>query len=156
VVKVLPKVMLGSTAHHGAKSFYALGGTMITFLREIPPLSKYYMYSRLFAWSPDDDKWLICQTVFTIPGKSGSQRRSDVPAIVPENEIVCAVMYSRYCMKKSSGKTIPMLEVLKDEGYTVSEDMLRLNQKNWEEVRKYEEMSNKTELLKSVRKFSRL
>src|SRR5437762_2149473 len=112
--------MFNSQWYHGGTTRYGIGGTMIIFLREIPPMSKYHMYSRFIAWSPDN-KWFYCQTKFTID-KSGGINIPDIP-----KETVCAVMYSRYCWKLRSGKTIPITKVLEDEGYVVSEEMLKLN-----------------------------
>lgn len=92
VIKVLQKIMLDGQWFHGGTTYFSLGGTMITFLREIPPLSKYYIYTRFVAWDPDN-KWFYCQTIFTISNKRGEVRPTGiVPSVVPKDEALCAVI----------------------------------------------------------------
>jgi len=154
LIKVLPKIMFSGLWLKG-KTYFGLGATMLTFLHEIPPLSRYNIYTRFVAWDPDD-KWFYCQTIFTISDKRGKIRPENISSIVPEDEAVCAVMYCRYCWKLKSGKTIRVTQVLKDEGYIVSEDMLRLNERNWQIVKEFHEMMEKEKIVQSLRKFSRL
>jgi len=98
----------------------------------------------------------IRKRCFTIPDKRGGQKASDVPSIIPDDEAVCAVMYARYVYKLRSGKAIPVTELLAQEGYVVSDKMLRLNDENWQLVKELQAMWNKERIFQSLRKFSRL
>ena len=139
----------------------AFGGSSVVFLREIPMLRKYNIYTRVISWSR---KWLYMQGVFTLPAKgkktNAVQKKSlklstrtdnlntadpgmssgmstpstvTVPAVTASGETICAVMYGRYVFKRGR-VTVPVNEVLGICGYSGDEDIEKKRVEGWEYV----------------------
>ena len=147
--------MILDTDWNGRKAYSKPGGTSLSILRDIPPLSKYAMYSRFIAWSPDN-KWLYCQTIFTIPDKRGGARSEHVPSAIPDDEAVCAIVYGRYCWNFKSGEDIFVTDILEKEGYFVTDGMSKLNRENWELVKLLHELWEKENIIQTFRKLAKL
>ena len=79
-----------------------------------------FVYTRFLTWSPDGN-YLYSQTVFTKKGKSKDPKEQDllkeVPSIIAEDEVVCAILYVRnqFILPKGTRRTVE--EIFEEEGY---------------------------------------
>jgi hypothetical protein len=101
----------------------ALGGTSCVFKREIKPLQRYEIWSRVLSW---DTKWLVLITYFVKAGthksvmrslRKGEERKDGSDA----QKAILAVGVSRYVFKDGR-RTAPPEEVLKHMGLYPSTD----------------------------------
>jgi hypothetical protein len=143
----VPQAIFDSQLLKGNKTEYVPGPTAISFLRVIPPLSKYHIYSRIVTWTPDNRLLSDCV--------HGS-RNEPIPSVVPKDEAVCAVMYAPYCWKLKPGENIPITEMLQDEGYEVCQEMVELNKQNWQLAKVFHEVWENKAVFQHVRIASRL
>jgi hypothetical protein len=148
----------------------AYGGTSIVFVKEIGMLRKYKLHARVISWSP---KWVYVQGVFTLPANgaafglelpsatsnpnadpvtvSGTSTPVSKAGVTVKGETVCAVAYGRYVFKETSGKTMPMADVLKLCGYTGDdEEIERRRVEGWEYVQGLEHDWDKDRVLQSA------
>ena len=101
----------------------------------------YYVYTRFLTWSPDGHN-LYYQAVFTIKGRKKKTWAvedkvfKEIPSIIPEDEIICAISYVRNQMTSANGKRMTMEEILKDEGYEpYDERVQKIKSEGWEYVK---------------------
>jgi hypothetical protein len=125
---------------HTSKYLLGHSASSARFLDEIPMFATYYVYTRFLTWSPDG-LHLYYQVVFTRKGRSGSQQRNEkvfkgIPSIIPDDEIVCAILYVRNQMIRHDGKKLTMEEIFKEEGYDPYHPTVRrIKEKGWEYVK---------------------
>jgi hypothetical protein len=100
----------------------------------------YYVYTRFLTWSPDGHH-LYYQTVFTIKGRKKNRAVEDkvfkeIPSIIPDDEIICAISYVRNQIISANGNRVTMEELLKDEGYEpYDERVQKIRDEGWEYVK---------------------
>ncbi|KAJ5770024.1 uncharacterized protein N7511_002075 [Penicillium nucicola] len=95
----------------------ALGGTSCVFKREIKPLQKYEIWSRVLSW---DSKWLVLVTYFVKAGThkrvmKGLRKGEETKDGSEAQKAILAVGVSRYVFKDGR-RTAPPEEVLKHMG----------------------------------------
>ena len=130
------------TALRVLKSQYLIGhaASSLRFLNEIPMFATYYIYTRFLTWSPDGQH-LYYQSVFTIKGRKKSRAVEDkvfkeIPSIIPDDEIICAISYVRNQIISANGKRMTMEELLKEEGYEpYNERVQKIKDEGWEYVK---------------------
>ena len=130
------------TALRVLKSQYLIGhaASSLRFLHEIPVFATYYVYTRFLTWSPDG-LHLYYQTIFTIKGRKKSRTVEDkvfkeIPSIIPDDEIICAISYVRNQIISANGKRMNLEEILKDEGYDpYNERVQKIKDEGWEYVK---------------------
>ncbi|RCH91829.1 hypothetical protein CU098_009884 [Rhizopus stolonifer] len=97
---IFPKMMM-EPDHH---VFGHNAGVVTLFRKEIPPLSRYTIQSRVWSWN---EKWLFVQHRFLL-----------------ENGTVACLAISKIVFKKLSGKTIPPKEVMELCGHDMSDALI--------------------------------
>ncbi|KAI8138042.1 hypothetical protein BJV82DRAFT_632389 [Fennellomyces sp. T-0311] len=105
---LFPRIMM-EPDHH---IFCHNGGVYTMFKKEIPPMSNYTIETRIWTWN---EKWMWLQHRF----------------VLPSDEIACAAV-SKLVFKKTSGKTVPPVEVLQLCGHELDADIEERRKKNWE------------------------
>jgi len=121
---------------------YLLGqsASSARFLSEIPTFSTYYVYTRFLTWSPDGQH-LYYQVVFTRKGRRRSRALDEkvfkeIPCIIPNDEIICAILYVRNQVSLPNGKKLKMEEIFRDEGYDPYDDRVQqIRAEGWEHVK---------------------
>lgn len=107
----------------------ALGGTSCVFKREIKPLQRYEVWSRVLSW---DKKWLVLVSYFVQAGtyksvvqstEKGQENRQGAEA----QDAILAVAVSRYVFKDRR-RTVPPEEVLQYMGLYTSDPAKTDNQ----------------------------
>ncbi|CDS02799.1 hypothetical protein LRAMOSA00203 [Lichtheimia ramosa] len=106
---IFPRVMM----EPGHQIFCHNAGVVTLFRKEIKPLSKYVVQSRVWTWNK---KWFWLQHRF----------------ILPDGTVACLCV-SKLVFKKTSGKTIPPAEIFQLCGHDMSDlSIEERRQKNWE------------------------
>jgi hypothetical protein len=119
----------------------------------------YNVYTRFLTWSPDG-LHLYYQSVFTRKGKSRNQQRDEkvfkeIPSIIPDDEIVCAVLYVRNQMIRRNGKKLTMEEIFKEEGYDPYDPAVqKIKEEGWEYVKDLHAAWDKGLALGSIRRMA--
>ncbi|EKV04364.1 glucan 1,3-beta-glucosidase [Penicillium digitatum] len=95
----------------------ALGGTSCIFKREIKPLQRYEVWSRVLSW---DAKWLVMVSYFVRAGTHQSvmrdlQKREQAKEGLDPQKAILAVAVTRYVFKDGR-RTAPPEEVLQCVG----------------------------------------
>jgi hypothetical protein len=100
--------------------------------------STYYVYTRFLTWSPDGE-YLYYQTVFTKKGHKknrDNQVFAEIPSIIPDDEVVCAILYVRNQIIWPGGKRMTMEEMFEEEGYFPwDERVQKMKKEGWEYVK---------------------
>ena len=143
------------------KSEYLIGhsATSARFLRQLPILGKYYVYTRFLTWSPDG-QYLYYQTVFTRKGSLKNRKAEDkvfkeIPSIIPDDEIICAILYVRNQLFRRDGTRVTMEEVFADEGYNPHDERVqRIKEAGWEYVKNLHDAWDKETTLAGLRRTS--
>ena len=116
-----------------------IAGVTSRFLREIPLFSKYFIYYRVFTWSPDG-KYMYMQAIFTTKKSTGRQRNGkeeeglgkEFESIVPEDEDVCAVLYVLHMLKRR----MRFEELFALDGYDAYDERVEtLRSQSWEVIK---------------------
>ena len=60
----------------------------------------------------------------------------EIPAIVPDEEIICAILYVRNQVRQRNGKIVTLDEIFEDEGYDPYDDKVqKIRAEGWEYVK---------------------
>jgi hypothetical protein len=88
------------------------GGVVTLFRKEIPPLARYKVQSRIWTWN---DKWLFIQHRFLL-----------------DDDTVACLAVSKIVFKKVSGKTVPPREILELCGHSIQDQDEERRLNNWQ------------------------
>jgi hypothetical protein len=132
-----------------------LGAVSARFLREIPIFAKYFVYYRVISWSPDG-RYMYMQAIFTMKGKRRSQdysKSAEFPSIIPEDEIICAVLYVCHIMKFINGRAGRFEEVFALDGFDCYDERVqKMRDEGWEYVKDLHEGWEKERNFQSARR----
>lgn len=144
----LPK---GSRSVLLKKTPFVLIAASARYVREIPLFAKYFTYTRILTWS-SDGRHLYNQTVFTMKGKGGEKRSTEFPSIIPDDEVVCAVLYSVHGVGRK-GRKIRAEDVFALDGYDAYDERVQqMREEGWEFVKDLSLHWDKERTLKSTRR----
>ena len=80
----------------------------------------YFVYPRFLAWPPDG-QYLYYQNLFSKKGRPKNREEEKlfqkIPSIIPNEEVACAILYTRNQIIWPNGKRTTIEEICEEEGY---------------------------------------
>jgi len=136
-----------------------LDGVSTRFIREIPLFGKYFVYYRILSWS-DDGRYMYMQAIFTIKGNRKvddheNTKNGEIPSIIPEDEVICAILYICNTLRRLKGRRGARVEDLfRLDGFDAYDEQAQKTRKEgWEYVKDLHESWERRRNLRSARKF---